>query len=51
MAEDELITFTNVMGKVTAPIERLAGIMGLGNQTLRGFETAGRNYNRGRNGL
>ena len=27
VAEDELITFTNVMAKVTAPIERLAGIV------------------------
>jgi polysaccharide export outer membrane protein len=51
IAEDELITFSNVMGKVTAPIERIAGIMGLGNNTLRGFQTAGRNYNRTRNGL
>jgi len=51
IAEDELVTFTNVLGKVTAPIERIAGIMGLGNNTLRGFQTAGRNYNRSRNGL
>ena len=51
VAEDELITFTNVVGKVTAPIERLAGILGLGDSTLRGFETMGRNYNRSRNGL
>jgi polysaccharide export outer membrane protein len=51
VSEDELITFTVIIGKVTAPIERLAGIMGLGNQTLRGFQTAGRNYNRSRNGL
>jgi polysaccharide export outer membrane protein len=51
VSEDELVTFTNVTGKVTAPIERLAGIIGLGSNTLRGFETMGRNYNRTRNGL
>ncbi len=51
VAEDELITFSNVVGKVTAPIERLAGIMGLGDSTIRGFQTMGRNYNRTRSGL
>ena len=51
VAEDELLTFTNVMAKVTAPIERLAGIASLGNSTIRGFQTMGRNYNRTRNGL
>ncbi len=51
VSEDELVTFTNITGKVTAPIERLAGIMGLGDNTLRGFQTGGRNYNRSRNGL
>ncbi len=50
IAEDELVTFTNVTGKVTAPIERLAGIIGLGDSTIRGFQTMGRNYNRSRNG-
>ncbi len=50
VSEDELVTFTNITGKVTAPIERLAGIMGLGDSTLRGFQTMGRNYNRSRNG-
>ena len=51
VAEDELMTFTNVMAKVTAPIERIAGIIALGNSTIRGFQTMGRNYNRSRNGL
>jgi hypothetical protein len=51
VAEDELITFSNIVGKVTAPIERLAGIMGLGSSTIRGFETMGRHYNANRNGL
>ena len=31
--------------------ERMAGIMGLGDGTLRGFQTQGRNYNRSRFGL
>jgi polysaccharide export outer membrane protein len=50
VAEDELVTFTNVMTKVTAPVERLAGIISLGDSTIRGFQTMGRNYNRTRNG-
>ena len=50
ISEDELMTFSNVVGKVTAPIERLAGIIGLGDSTIRGFQTMGRNYNRQRNG-
>ena len=46
VAEDELITFSNMVAKVTAPIERLAGIMRLGGSTIRGYQTMGRNYNR-----
>ena len=41
-----MITFNNVIGKVTAPIERVAGILGLGNSTIRGYQTMGRDYNR-----
>ncbi len=51
IAEDEMLTFTNVVARVTAPIERLAGIASLGTSTLRSFQTLGRNYNRSRNGL
>ena len=51
VAEDEMITFSNIVAKVTAPIERIAGIMSLGSSTIRGFETMGRNYNRSRNGI
>jgi polysaccharide export outer membrane protein len=51
IAEDELLTFANVVSKVTAPIERLAGIASLGSSTLRSFQTLGRGYNRTRNGL
>ncbi len=51
IAEDELLTFTNVVSKVTAPIERIAGIASLGNSTIRSFQTMGRGYNRQRNGI
>ncbi len=50
VSEDEMVTFSNLVGKVTAPIERMAGIIGLGNSTIRGFQTMGRNNNRTRNG-
>jgi polysaccharide export outer membrane protein len=51
IAEDELLTFTNVVSKVTAPIERIAGILSLGSSTIRSFQTMGRTYNRNRNGI
>jgi polysaccharide export outer membrane protein len=51
IAEDELITFTGLVNKVTAPIERIAGIASLGSSTLRGYQTLGRGYNRTRNGF
>ena len=51
IAEDELLTFTNVVAKVTAPIERIAGIASLGSSTIRSFQTMGRGYNRNRNGI
>ena len=50
VAEDELITFSNVLTKVTAPIERISGIASLGSSTIRGYQTMGRTYNRTRNG-
>ncbi len=51
VAEDELVTFSNITAKVTAPIERIAGILSLTNSTIRGYETMGRNYNRQRSGF
>jgi polysaccharide export outer membrane protein len=51
IAEDELMTFTNITAKVTAPIERMAGIASLGSSTIRSFQTIGRTYNRSRNGI
>ena len=50
VAEDELITFANVTAKLTAPIERISGILGLTSSTIRGWETMGRHYNATRNG-
>ena len=51
VAEDELIDLQPTSWrKVTAPIERLAGIASLGSSTIRGYQTMGRNYNRSRNG-
>jgi polysaccharide export outer membrane protein len=50
VAEDELITFSNLVAKVTAPIERIAGIASLGSSTISSYQTMGRNYNRTRNG-
>jgi hypothetical protein len=40
-----------MIGKLTAPAERIAGILGLSNSTIRGFQTMGRNYNRQRSGF
>ncbi len=51
IAEDELLTFANVVSKVTAPVERIAGIASLGSSTIRSFQTMGRGYNRNRNGI
>ena len=51
VAEDEMTTFTNILTKVTAPIQRLAGIASLSNSTIQGYQQLGRNYNRNRNGF
>ena len=51
VAEDNLISFNVFLGKLTAPVERLLGITGLGSSTVRGLETMGRNYNRSRTGF
>jgi polysaccharide export outer membrane protein len=51
ISEDNVVGFNNVLGKFTAPIERLLGISGLGASTVRGYQTLGRNYNQQRNGF
>ncbi len=45
------MTFNNVVSKVTAPMERMAGIASLGTSTIRSYQTMGRGYNRNRNGI
>ena len=51
IAEDQMLTINTVFGKLTGPIERIAGILGLTNSTIRGYQTMGRNYNRTRSGF
>ncbi|MCC6123353.1 MAG: hypothetical protein IT426_00150, partial [Pirellulales bacterium] len=51
IADDSLVGFNNVVGKFTAPIERLLGITGLGSSTVRGYQTLGRAYNKQRQGF
>ena len=46
-----MMTVTNVIGKVTAPFERLLGITSLTSSTIRGFQTMGRDYNKQRSGF
>ena len=50
IAEDELVTLSNVMGKIIGPFERLGGIMSLSTSVIQGYQTMGRNYNRTRSG-
>ena len=51
IAEDKLMLVTNLIGKVTAPFERLLGIASLSASTVRGYETLGRDYNKQRSGF
>ncbi len=51
IADDNVIGFNNVLGKFTAPVERLLGIAGLGSSTVRGYQTLGRGYNSQRLGF
>jgi polysaccharide export outer membrane protein len=51
IAQDQVIFFSNTMAKLTAPFERVAGLLGLTSSTIRGYQTMGRNYNRQRSGL
>ena len=48
IAEDETVAVTNLIAKVTGPIERITGIAGLGASTVRNFQTLGRGFNRNR---
>jgi polysaccharide export outer membrane protein len=51
IADDSMVGMNNVLGKFTAPIERLLGLTGLGSSTVRNLQTTGRNYNRTRSGF
>ncbi len=48
IGEDKLIATTNFINKITDPLQRLMGVASLGTSTMRGFQTMGRRYNRGR---
>jgi len=49
--DDHMVGLNNVLGKFTAPLERLLGIAGLGSSTVRGYQTMGRAYNAQRQGF
>lgn len=49
IAEDKVITLTNMITKITGPAERVLGLSSLTTNVVRGFQTLGRNYNRQRN--
>lgn len=42
IAQDEAMAWTNFIAKVTGPIERVAGVAGLGASTIRQFQNMGR---------
>jgi polysaccharide biosynthesis/export protein len=48
VATDNLIATNTFLGKMTAPVERLLGIVSLGTSAARSWETLGREYNRTR---
>ena len=50
IAEDSMLAFNNYLSKVTAPIEKLLGLTGLGTSTARSAQTLGRSYNLNRSG-
>ena len=50
ITEEPLVASSNFLAKLTAPIERLLGISGLGISTVRQSQIMGRDYNRNRSG-
>jgi polysaccharide biosynthesis/export protein len=48
VASDTMVAANTWLGKMTAPIERLLGIISLGTSSARSWETLGREYNRTR---
>jgi polysaccharide biosynthesis/export protein len=49
IASDSLVSFNNYLTKLTAPLERMLGILSLGTSSVRSAETMGRAYNSTRN--
>ena len=50
IAEDKMIALSNLIARVTKPVEQLLGTVGLASSTTRGIQTLGRGYNRTRSG-
>ena len=46
IAEDRAVAFSNLLQKITAPLERIAGIGSLYGSTIRNLQTLGRSFNR-----
>lgn len=46
ISEDELVAVSNMINKVLAPFERVAGVTSLYGSTIRNLQTLGRNFNR-----
>ncbi len=51
IAQDSMLAFNNKFNEITAPFERVLGLVGLANSTVRGYQTMGRGYNRTRSGF
>jgi polysaccharide biosynthesis/export protein len=45
IAENRTVAFTNLITKLTSPVERVAGTASLGGSTIRAMQTLGRNFN------
>lgn len=50
ITEEPIVASTNFLARLTAPMERLLGITGLGISTVRQSQIMGRDYNRFRSG-
>ncbi len=48
ISEDGLASFSNLINKILAPMERIAGVGSLYGSTIRNFQMLGRNFNRSR---
>ena len=50
ISEEPIVASTNFLARITAPVERLFGITGLGISTVRQSQIMGRSYNQFRSG-